>query len=357
MSRVVRSSFVTCAVLGVSIVTAATALRASTAHAHGPTLGALPATYSGVLPCADCVGIRYQINLLTSGGYAQRMTYLRDGHDDSFYELGTWTLTGDGRRLTLHGRHGNAFWAVKDARTLRKLDDRGEPIESKLPYELARRDHVESMEPRLALTGMFRSMADSPRFRECRTGMQWPVAMSDDYLALERAYSQKRSQPGAELLVTMAGRIEQRPKMEGAGTEPTLIVEHFTNAMPGRPCEEGTVVAELEDNRWRPMRIGGSTVTVAPNQSEPWIHLDSHSKRVTGSGGCNRVSGSYQTGRDSLRFGALVTTQMACPQMDTEAAFLRALGETRRFRAHGRTLELLDSRGKALVQLEERNLE
>ena len=213
------------------------------------------------------------------------------------------------------------------------------------------------MEPRLALTGMFRSMADSPRFRECRTGMQWPVAMSDDYLALERAYSQKRSQPGAELLVTMAGRIEQRPKMEGAGTEPTLIVEHFTNAMPGRPCEEGTVVAELEDNRWRPMRIGGSTVTVAPNQSEPWIHLDSHSKRVTGSGGCNRVSGSYQTGRDSLRFGALVTTQMACPQMDTEAAFLRALGETRRFRAHGRTLELLDSRGKALVQLEERNLE
>ena len=98
-------------------------------------------------------------------------------------------------------------------------------------------------------------------------------------------------------------------------------------------------------------------MTVAPNQSEPWIHLDSHSKRVTGSGGCNRISGSYQTGRDSLRFGALVTTRMACPQMNTEAAFLRALGETRRFRAHGRTLELLDSHGKVLVRLEERNLE
>jgi copper homeostasis protein (lipoprotein) len=328
-----------------------------TAHAHGPTLGALPASYAGLLPCADCAGIRVQINLLSGGAYAQRMTYLRDGHDDSFYDLGRWTLSGDGRRLTLHGRRGNEFWAVKDARTLRKLDAKGEPIESKLPYELARRDRVEPMEPRLTLTGMFRSMADAPRFRECRSGIEWPVSMSDDYLALERAYGQKRSQPGAELLVTVAGRVEHRPKMEGSGTEPTLIVERFAGAMPGRPCEEGSVMAELENNRWRPLRIGDSNVTVGPNQGEPWIHLDSHSKRVTGSGGCNRISGGYQTGRDTLRFGALATTQMACPNMNTESAFLRALGETRRFRAHGRTLELLDARGRVLVQLEERNLE
>ena len=63
------------------------------------TLGGLPATYLGVLPCADCEGIRHQINLLPGGAYMQRMTYFRDNRDESFYELGTWTLSRDGRTL------------------------------------------------------------------------------------------------------------------------------------------------------------------------------------------------------------------------------------------------------------------
>src|SRR5258705_8607676 len=62
-----------------------------------PTLGALPATYIGLLPCADCAGIRYQINFLPDGAYMQRMTHLLDAHDDSHYELGAWSLSHDGR--------------------------------------------------------------------------------------------------------------------------------------------------------------------------------------------------------------------------------------------------------------------
>ena len=47
---------------------------------------------------------------------------------------------------------------------------------------------------------------------------------------------------------------------------------------------------------------------------------------------------------------------MACPAMDMEAAFLRALNGTRRYRIRGRILELMDGDGKPLVGLEERNL-
>ena len=78
--------------------------------------------------------------------------------------------------------------------------------------------------------------------------------------------------------------------------------------------------------------------------------------RVTGSGGCNRFSGSYQSDQRSLRFGPLASTRMACLDMDTETAFLRALERTRHYRIRGRTLDLLDAGGGLAARLEERNL-
>lgn len=329
----------------------------------GSRLGTLPATYAGLLPCADCAGIRYQLNLLPGGAYMQRTTYLRDAHDDSYYELGAWSLSSDGRTLSLDGaREGMAFWAVKDTRTLRKLTREGNPIDSKLPYELTRHAGMEPMSPRLQLSGMFRYLADAPRFRDCRSGLQWPVAMSGDYRALERAYIGRGAAPGSEMMVSINGRIEQRPRMEGGGSEATLVVERFARAMPGEKCKERppsshvVVTAGLENTRWRPIRIGGRDVIVSGPQREPWIELDPRSKRVTGSGGCNRLSGSYRTGNGTLRFGRLISTKMACLSMDTETAFFRELENTRRYRILGRILELVDDNGRLLVRLEERNL-
>jgi putative lipoprotein len=117
--------------------------------------------------------------------------------------------------------------------------------------------------------------------------------------------------------------------------------------------EEGP---ELGNNRWRPIWVGGRVVGVVGQQREPWIELDPRSKRVTGSGGCNRISGTYESGDGTLRFGPLISTKMACPEMGIESAFLSALGETRRYRIHGRTLELFDQGGRVIARFEERNL-
>jgi copper homeostasis protein (lipoprotein) len=313
-------------------------------------------TYEGFLPCADCAGIRYQLNLLADGAYMQRMTYLRDGHDDSFYEVGGWSLSPHARILTLDGgRNGNAYWAVRDRGTLLKLDGAGNPIRSSAPYELERRAELEPMEPRLKLSGMFRYVADAPRFRECRSGLEWPVAMSDDYAALERAYGRHRPEPGADLLVSVKGRVEARSRMEGPGAQTALVVEKFLAAKPGESCPGGRPRAGLENSRWVPTRIGDRVLVTTGGPREPWIELDSRSKRATGSGGCNRMSGDYEAGEATLRFGPLISTKMACPGLEIEAAFFRALDRTRRYRISGRTLELIDGGGKLLARLEERN--
>ena len=106
----------------------------------------------------------------------------------------------------------------------------------------------------------------------------------------------------------------------------------------------------LEDARWVLVWLAG---TAAP-RSEAWIRLDPSDWRITGHGGCNRMSGTYHTAGDSLSFGPLAMTRMACPHMEHEGLFGRALDATRRYALRGDTLELLDTAGAAVARLAHR---
>jgi heat shock protein HslJ len=76
---------------------------------------------------------------------------------------------------------------------------------------------------------------------------------------------------------------------------------------------------------------------------------------VTGSGGCNQLTGGYQVNSDRLRLSQTVGTMMACMKgMETEKAFLKALGQVAGWRITGQQLELLDSSGNVLARFEGR---
>lgn len=254
MIRITRWPIAVC--LALALDPAATQ-SATASRDTASALGALPARFTGLLPCADCAGIRYQIDLLPGGAYVQRMTYLRSDRDESFYQLGRWSLSADRRTLSLEGgREATARWRVVDSHRLQKLDADGRPIQSVHAYVLARTSGAAPIEPRLELSGMFTYLADAARFKECRTGLEWPVAMSDDYRSLERAYAAQRAAPGAPLRVSLRGRVEQRPRTEGTGTEPTLVVEAFLGGvhLPRRSREH----ALAPDPPRRSGRSGGS---------------------------------------------------------------------------------------------------
>jgi heat shock protein HslJ len=75
--------------------------------------------------------------------------------------------------------------------------------------------------------------------------------------------------------------------------------------------------------------------------------------RVQGFTGCNRLMGSYEQSDAQLRFGAIATTRMACPDATApEQAFLQALEATRRFNIVGSHLELLGEDGRILARFE-----
>ncbi len=91
------------------------------------------------------------------------------------------------------------------------------------------------------------------------------------------------------------------------------------------------------------MELGGLPVEPSEGGRDPHLVLDPDGRRLSGSGGCNRLLGRYELDGDRLGFGAVATTMMACPEplMIRERAFIEALEATTAFRIEGETLELL----------------
>ena len=65
-------------------------------------LGRLPATYTGMLPCADCPGIEYHLDLFADRAYSLRTVY-QGKPDGQFDDIGAWAMSPDGSTLVLRG--------------------------------------------------------------------------------------------------------------------------------------------------------------------------------------------------------------------------------------------------------------
>ncbi len=112
---------------------------------------------------------------------------------------------------------------------------------------------------------------------------------------------------------------------------------------------------QLENTHWKLIRLNDTPIVVASPQHEPTLIFDARSQRVSGSGGCNQVTGAYELSGEQLTFSHMASTRMACPQgMDTEAAFLRGLAKVNKWKIVGRDLELFDAEGKSIARFEAR---
>lgn len=213
--------------------------------------------YQGVLPCADCEGLRYRLDLFEDRVFFLRISYLGKSDNPDRDDIGTWSISSDEPTLNLHGgSEGPVSFRIIDDDVLRKLDLEGHEIVSGLNYELVWDPELPPLEPHLLMTGMYRYMADAAVFVECRTGRRLAVAFEADSISLERAYLEARELPGEALLITVEGRIAARPAMEGDGTTPSLVVDRFVGIWPGDTCDLRSACLDGELNNrpepWRP---------------------------------------------------------------------------------------------------------
>jgi heat shock protein HslJ len=318
----------------------------------------LPALYEGVLPCADCPGIRYSLDVRRDRVYFMRMTYLGkgSGEGDSSYDIGTWSMSPDANRVILRGTGQTPqVFSIENPETLLKLDTAGNPIQSSLNYELKRNASYKPLEPRVVMRGMYTYMADAGLFRECLTQLRFPVAQLADNAALEHAYSATRPQPGQELLAHVDGRIAMQPRMEGSGTQPTLVVEKFIAIAPDDTCSGTAASATLENTHWKLVEAAGEPVVTPADRAEAFFRLDPLGNQVQGFSGCNQFGGGYKVEGRTLRFTQVRMTMMACTDTrNPEQAFTKAINTAATYKISGNQLELLDGSGAALARFEAR---
>jgi uncharacterized lipoprotein YbaY/heat shock protein HslJ len=201
-------------------------------------------------------------------------------------------------------------------------------------------EKASATEAGMELEGMFRYLADAALFRDCRSGKTFPVAMEGAFIELERAYLDSGIERGSEALVQLRGRYLERPAMEGNHNEVKLIVDIFEKIDPQNTCAP-TLHAELQDTYWKLIELGGEAVATPEGMREAHVILASDGSRAHGHAGCNNFFGTFQVREDELTFSALGSTMMACPEgMDTEQAFLQALGKTNRHEISGQFLTL-----------------
>lgn len=196
--------------------------------------------------------------------------------------------------------------------------------------------------------GEFRYMADAATFTDCASGVRWPVAMTGDYLVMERNYLKFRNVPGAPLLVDFDGRLEPRPAMEGSSVE-QMVVEKFGNSQSGATCTSSVsgkskAMAELKDTYWKLVDLYGKKIPIAPSHKRQIrITLASEGSRVIGFSGCNQLMGTYVQKDNELRFSQMAGTLMACvsPFMKLESQVHKMLIATTGYRIEGTQLFLL----------------
>ena len=107
------------------------------------------------------------------------------------------------------------------------------------------------------------------------------------------------------------------------------------------------------NGEWIVSAIGNTQL--GKTENTPFLAFDIEQKRVHGNAGCNVINGSFsqEEGKDnSLKFSQMISTMMACPDMETERQILEALSKVNSFSSsQDQTLALLDENGTEILTL------
>lgn len=194
-----------------------------------------PASYEGVLPCADCSGLKTVIALWPDSVYRLSQTY--EGKSKTpVITMGRWRLSESVVSLETESGIPTMFRRVGDD-SLALLDQQGQPITSTLNYTLGRSATMNSLREPTVFIGTFMYMADAATFRECGSGQTYPVLMRGAYKTLERAFTAAKLPPGSGQQVEVRGQFVERPAdMEGPRDHDVLEVLSYVGPAANPGC-------------------------------------------------------------------------------------------------------------------------
>ncbi|WP_421806039.1 META domain-containing protein [Flagellimonas sp.] len=204
---------------------------------------------------------------------------------------------------------------------------------------------------------------DGSYFKATGTEPFWGLKLYGDKVELQ-TMEDTITTPPSEAIKAQDGNIKMF-RMQTEATQLDVIISHkeCTNAMSGEVFPYTVTVsykstggdetkvyegcgAYITDYRlhdiWVLEEMNGNAVSKEEfgGRDLPNLEININNNRFSGYSGCNRITGGIFYEEDVLRFTQVATTQMACPNMDKESAFLTALNSSTQYKVENNRLYL-----------------
>lgn len=115
-------------------------------------------------------------------------------------------------------------------------------------------------------------------------------------------------------------------------------------------CSGSSTPKDLNGTSWALTQIKD-----VPVLSDTTPSLSFANGEATGSGSCNQFGGTYESSEDTLTFGPLMSTLMACMAegvMEQESAYMAALQASAKYKIMDGNLRILDAQDNVLLTFE-----
>jgi heat shock protein HslJ len=195
------------------------------------------------------------------------------------------------------------------------------------------------------IVGTYCDTSDGPYFVHCATQARYSVAREAAFETVAGAYETTPHEPGEKIVVSLVGRFEPLPVVEGSPPRDQLIVDRLLRIWPEETCEKVSVQTPLANTYWKLVELDGKPVTsyAGTREIHMILRLDGHT--LGGFGGCNQLAGRYSQQGTNLRFSEIPATPTDCVSAEHELAFTNALDRTTTYQILGESLDLRNDAG------------
>lgn len=302
--------------------------------------------YYGILPCADCPGIYYELQLHEDFTYSEKRFYL-DSEADTFTVRGSFRIMADSI-IVLGEKKGGLDHLKFSNGKLEVLDKEGNEITT----ELAEFYILKTTKPENHLQAEEASYLKKSNFKATGTEPFWAVQINvrENHMKFEPMDGETITTSLPTGVQTEKGLLYEAVSDLGM-LKVLLLEETCQNDMSGElfshkvsvtfkypemektktytGCGEyariGEAPAELE-GIWVLKEIDHEMVKNDMSSENPTLEIQPSSGKLVGNGGCNQYSGTIKTiGENEISISKIRSTKMACPNLTMENEYFDAL--------------------------------
>lgn len=312
--------------------------------------------YTGVTPCADCEGIYTRLEFIDSVTYIKSSKYLGKSNHP-FFDMGEWTIQNDS--VLALNTHGKTQRYLHEGSSIVLLDEEGKRIRGALAnyYKLAKGEpeknkHFTSQK---AAEVDFVAQGNEPSWSIEIDFEKHLILRTLDLDSLAAPINKIVSEGSATLLSVLLEKDTLRIRLsptgcinDMSGAYSDYAVEINSQELNGRGCGEFINPFYKLTGRWTLASMGEEVAKESDFMNGlPELQFNVMEKKVSGSTGCNRLTGGFKSDEDgSLTFLPLATTRMFC-EGKGESKFLSSLHQVDHYKMEGD--KLLLTKGDVIV--------